>query len=233
MLEFMAVQGIDTGGIARLAGRTPGLYLIELDHGERSFSYWRDSSAARLLADNEATLRAATRNADAILFSGITLAILPEAGRLRLLSVLADERKRGAVIAFDSNIRMRLWPGAEAARKAIREAAAVASIALPTGPDELALFGGGVGEIVMRYRDAGVAEVVVKAGPEPALVSWPGGKISIPPEKVTEPVDTTGAGDSFNGAYLAARLQGEDPPEAVRKAHAAAGRVIMGYGALI
>jgi 2-dehydro-3-deoxygluconokinase len=233
MLAFMRENGIDTGGVRQIGGKAPGLYLIELDRGERSFSYWRDTSAARLLADDEATLLAATRSADAILFSGITLAILPEAGRRRLLAVLAEEKARGTAIAFDSNIRMRLWPGEEAARRAISEAAAVTSIALPTGPDEMALYGGGEEDVVKRYSKAGVAEIVVKAGPDPALVSWPGGKKKIAPGKVLEPVDTTGAGDSFNGAYLAARLLGEDPPEAVRKAHAAAGRVIMGYGALI
>jgi 2-dehydro-3-deoxygluconokinase len=233
MLAFMRDNGIDTGKIRKIAGKAPGLYLIELDRGERSFSYWRDSSAARLLADDEAALRAATQDADAILFSGITLAILPEEGRRRLLSVLAGERNRGCAVAFDSNIRMRLWPSEEAARRAISEAAAVASIALPTGPDEMALFGGSEEDVVERYSKAGVAEIVVKAGPDPALVSWPGGLKKIAPGKVLEPVDTTGAGDSFNGAYLAARLLGEDPPEAVRKAHAAAGRVIMGYGALI
>ena len=233
MLAFMRDNDIDTGKIRQVAGKAPGLYVIELDRGERSFSYWRDSSAARLLADDEAALRAATQDADAILFSGITLAILPEDGRQRLLSVLAEERQRGCIVAFDSKIRMRLWPDEKAAQRAILDAGTVASIALPTGPDEMALFGGSEEDVVERYSKAGVAEIVVKAGPDPALISWPGGLKKIAPGKVLEPVDTTGAGDSFNGTYLAARLLGEDPPEAVRKAHAAAGRVIMGYGALI
>jgi 2-dehydro-3-deoxygluconokinase len=233
MLGFMRDNGIDTGRILQIAGKAPGLYLIELDRGERSFSYWRETSAARLLAQDETALRAATQDADAILFSGITLAILSVADRQRLLSVLAEQRAKGATIAFDSNIRMRLWQSEEAARRAVLEAAAVASIALPTGPDEMALFGGGEEDVLERYSRAGAAEIVVKAGPDPALVSWPGGLERIAPRKVLEPVDTTGAGDSFNGAYLAARLLGEDPPEAVRRAHAAAGRVIMGYGALI
>ncbi len=233
MLAFMRDNGIDTGVIRQVAGKAPGLYVIELDRGERSFSYWRDSSAARLLADDEAALRAATRDAHAILFSGITLAILPEEGRQRLLSVLAEERNRGCTVAFDSNIRMRLWPDEKAAQRAFLDAASVASIALPTGPDEIALFGGSEEDVAARYLEAGVREVVVKSGPEPALVCWPGGSQRIAPAEVLAPVDTTGAGDSFNGAYLAARLLGEDPPEAVRRAHAAAGRVIMGYGALI
>lgn len=233
MLAFMRDNAIDTGRIRQISGKAPGLYLIELDRGERSFSYWRDTSAARLLADDEAALRTATRDADAILFSGITLAILPEESRQRLLRVLAEERNRGCAVAFDSNIRMRLWPDEKTAQRAILDAAAVASIALPTGSDEIALFGGGEDDVAARYLASGAREIVVKAGSEPALVCWPEGRQRIAPGEVFMPVDTTGAGDSFNGAYLAARLLGEDPPEAVRRAHAAAGRVIMGYGALI
>ena len=49
---------------------------------------------------------------------------------------------------------------------------------------------------------------------------------------VASPVDTTGAGDSFNGAYLAARLAGVAPAEAARKAHAVAAAVVQVRGAL-
>jgi 2-dehydro-3-deoxygluconokinase len=49
---------------------------------------------------------------------------------------------------------------------------------------------------------------------------------------VATPVDTTGAGDSFNGSYLAARLAGLSPPEATRKAHAVAAAVVQVRGAL-
>ncbi len=56
MLRFMAGAGIDTAHVARHPGHSVGMYMISLDKGERSFSYWRNTSAARLLAGDETAL---------------------------------------------------------------------------------------------------------------------------------------------------------------------------------
>lgn len=234
MLDFMAEQGISTDLIRRLPNRRPGLYVISLDHGERSFSYWRDSSAARSLADDEHALRRAVASADAIYFSGITLAILPPDHRALLLTILADAKERGAMVVFDSNIRLRLWPESSQLRDAIVSAAGVSTIALPTVPDETELFGERTADdVAARYQAHGVAEVAVKAGKDAALVIAPGIAHRVSPATTVAPVDTTGAGDSFNGAYMASRLNGDGPIAAAMAAHAVAGRVIQNYGALV
>ena len=84
----------------------------------------------------------------------------------------------------------------------------------------------------MRMAKAGVGEVVVKNGEEPALVWTDGVRDIVPAIHVPSPVDTTGAGDSFNGAYLAARLAGIAPVEARTKAHRVAAAVVQVRGAL-
>jgi len=191
-------------------------------------------SAAKALADDEARLAEAVETADAVYFSGITLAILSPERRAYFLRVLSKAKARGAMLAFDSNIRLRLWPSLDDLRAAIGEAAKVSTLALPTVPDESDIFGeSGKAAVAARYTGAGVPEIVVKAGAEPALVVWPGGRQLVGPAGVVTPVDTTGAGDSFNGSYIAARLQGLGPPEAARRAHATAGRTIQAYGALV
>lgn len=234
LAAFIAGAGIDTAHIRRLEGRAPGLYMIELDAGERSFHYWREMSAARALADDAGALARAFDGAAAIYLSGITLAILAPGPRATLLACLRAARAAGAVVAFDSNLRPRLWPSAAAMAAAIGEMASIATLALPTVPDETDLFGEpDAAAVARRYLDAGAAEVVVRAGSGAALVCWPGGRAEVAPERRITPVDTTGAGDSFNGAYLAARLQGVAPPEAARRAHAVAGRVIGAHGALV
>lgn len=234
LLAFMKDQDVDTAHILRIKGRKPGLYLIELNNGERSFTYWRDTSAARSLADDAATLEAAVAGADAIYFSGITLAILLPEARARLLSVLARAKSRGALIGFDSNIRLHLWKDTADLRDAIHAAAKVTTLALPTVPDELEVFGEtDAAAVARRYHNDSAMEVVVKAGSQPALVVWPGGRCLVSPIAGVKPVDTTGAGDSFNGTYIAARLTGDDPETAARQAHATAARVIQAYGALV
>ena len=105
-------------------------------------------------------------------------------------------------------------------------------IALPTFPDEQSLFRDETpDETAARIEKCGVGEIVVKNGEEPATILHYGDR-QLSPAKAVTPVDTTGAGDSFNGAYLAARLLGDTPAEAARRAHQVAGAVIQVRGAL-
>ena len=83
-----------------------------------------------------------------------------------------------------------------------------------------------------RLEHAGAAEVVVKNGERPALILHYGDTFESPAIHVATPVDTTGAGDSFNGAYLAARLLGLAPAEAAKRAHRVAATVVQVRGAL-
>jgi len=117
MTEFMAGAGIDTHFIRRIPGKAPGLYMIHLDNGERSFSYWRSVSAARQLADDHTLLGAAMHEAGIIYFSGITLAILSPEARATLLDLAQAEKARGKIVAFDPNLRPRLWSGEDEMRQ--------------------------------------------------------------------------------------------------------------------
>ena len=234
MTDFLEQNGISTHLVQVIPGKRPGLYIIHQEAGDRHFTYWRDNSAARLLADDAEHLLNATAKADAIYFSGITLAILKPARRTELLAVLDGARENGALVAFDPNIRPALWPDVAAMRQIITEAASVSSIVLPTFSDDAPFFGDRSPEqTIARYLAAGAREVVVKNGPDPVHVSTGHISMFLSVEEVDHIVDATGAGDAFNGAYLAARLQGEEPETATRAGSRMAAKVIRHQGALI
>jgi 2-dehydro-3-deoxygluconokinase len=231
-IDFFKANGVGIAASPIIPGARPGLYAITLTGAERAFTYWRADAAARRLADDAGRLAKSLENRALVYFSGITLAILEPAGRQTLLAAVADARSSGARIAFDPNYRPRLWRDIETARNSISEALAVTDIALPTFPDEQMLFGDETPErTAERVSKAGVAEIVVKNGGGSALLAANGIHESIPAITV-DAIDTTGAGDAFNGSYLAARLAGHPPEQSVRRAHRVAGAVVQVRGAL-
>lgn len=234
MRAFLNGHGIGTDHIQTIAGRRPGLYMIRQQDGDRHFTYWRDMSAAKLMADDPAALTAAFAGASLVYFSGITLAILAPRARGRLLKAIVAARNAGATVAFDPNARPALWKSLPVMGGLTTVAAWISDIVLPTFPDDRGVFGDATPEeTAERYLALGVREVVVKDGANPAVLATAELRESIAPEPGAVMVDATGAGDSFNGAYLAARLTGAAPAEAVRAAHRVA-RVVIGHpGALV
>lgn len=233
MVDFLNEAGIGTGHVALLTGRTVGLYLIELTSGERSFSYWRGQSAARLLAHDPAALAAGLKAAGVVYLSGITLAILEGVGRAHLFAALADARAAGALVVFDPNLRPRLWPNTETMCKVVMEAAALSDIVLPSHEDEASyFFDADLQATADRYGDAGAKVVAVKNGGAEMLTRVGQDYARHAPEAVPRIVDTTAAGDSFNAGFLAALLVGGDIADAMRSGARLAAQVIAQRGAL-
>jgi 2-dehydro-3-deoxygluconokinase len=224
-------DGLDTALTLTHPRRHCGLYAISTDeHGERSFTYWREASAARdmfALPESDTAIDAAAR-ADLLYFSLITLAILPKNGRDRLLQLAASVRANGGKVAFDSNYRARLWDSPAEAAAARDAAAAHADIGLPTLSDEAELGGGDERETAGRWNALGCGEVAVKLGSRGCLVA---GALKPPPAPVAV-LDSSGAGDAFNAGYLAARLEGYDAAEAALRAQRLAAWTLARRGAI-
>jgi 2-dehydro-3-deoxygluconokinase len=236
MLTGWQSEGIKTDLVLRIAGRLPGLYMIERDaRGERTFLYWRDRAPARELFDRaDASLLDRLARFDWLYLSGITLSLYGDSGRARLRELLAATTKNGGKIAFDGNYRPRGWPDKATARRAFEEMLPLIDLAMPTFEDEQALFGDrDLRQCIDRLRAAGIGEIVVKRGAEGCVIATGDGCIDVPPPHVVQPVDTTAAGDSFNAAYLAARITGALPREAALAGHRLAGAVIQSAGAVI
>jgi 2-dehydro-3-deoxygluconokinase len=238
LLTRWAAENLDLSAVRRIAGRLPGLYQIAVDaQGERQFSYWRDHSAAKAYFDTPGAtpLEQQAGEIDALYFSGISLAILPPAGRTRLLALAQRLRDRGARVVFDNNYRPRLWADAAEAQAAFAQAYALADIALVTLDDEMLLWGSTDADAQLaRTLALPGPEVVVKRGAAATLLRVGAAPLQeVPTQRVAQVVDTTAAGDSFAGAYLAARLGGAAPAAAAAAGNALAAVVVQHRGALI
>jgi 2-dehydro-3-deoxygluconokinase len=225
-------EGLSTSLTLVHPRRNCGLYAISTDdHGERSFTYWRDASAAREMfaLPASAAAIAESERADLLYFSLITLAILPRDGRERLLALSSAVRANGGRVAFDSNYRARLWDTAAQAATARDAAAAVADIGLPTLGDEVEL--GTAGDpvaVAAHWRRLGCGEVAVKLGATGCLLA---GEVQPPPATVRV-LDSSGAGDAFNAGYLSARLRDLDQAEAALLGQRLAGWTLQRPGGI-
>jgi Sugar kinases, ribokinase family len=236
MAAAWASDGIDTAMVSRTVGKMPGLYTIQVDaHGERTFYYWRDMSAAKdYFVGPSSPLEDSLADIDVFYYSGISLAVQPESGRERLMAFIEKLRARGGRVAFDNNYRPRIWRGSPATVSWYDRAFANADTAFVTLEDNMALYGLDTDAALRHALDLPTAEMVIKRGVDPALVRLKGAApVEVPTFAVAKVVDTTGAGDSFAAGYLAARLQGQSPVVAARSGNKMASIVVQHPGAII
>jgi 2-dehydro-3-deoxygluconokinase len=238
ILALAAAEGIASDLVLRLRGRLPGLTVVDTDQaGARHHHDWLGEAPARELFETPEWGRVAEglMTAKLIYFSGITLSLYSNNGLGRFLAIVEMARQQGVKVAFDGNFRPRGWRGdLPRTRTVFMEALKRVDIALPAYDDEAVLWGDPSPEAtVERLQAFGIGEIVVKNGPNSALVAAGDKREFIPVPEVVVPVDPTAAGDSFNAAYIAARLTGKAPTEAAAAAHRLAAQVLRHRGALM
>ncbi|ATC32672.1 sugar kinase [Caulobacter vibrioides] len=235
VLAAMRREGMDTQLVRQVENRLPGLYAIVLDeHGERKFHYWRERAPIRDLfsAHTADQLIEAAKASDLVYLSGVTLAVIGDIGRARLRDILAYVHSHGVPVALDFNYRPALWPSAEAARAALDGVVPACRYISLSSEDSRPLYGREAEDLAADWAAAG-AEVVARDESHCVNVHRPEGRMATPAPGRIKAVDTTGAGDSFNAAYLSSRLAGKPISEAVAKAHAVAALVVAHRGAIL
>lgn len=231
----IAGHGIGTEYIERRADKMPGLYAIETDDtGERSFSYWRGESAARtMFAKPCAVGLDRLGDFDLIYLSGITLAILPRAVRDDLMAALWTCQSKGALIAYDSNHRPRLWEDRKTAQLVNAAMWRLCDIGLPSVDDEMELFGEArEADVLARFADYGVTRGALKRG-DAGPYGFAGARTGAAYPSVGKVIDSTAAGDSFNAGYLSGVALGQDDSTCLMNGHQLACKVIQHRGAII
>ena len=237
MIAAWSDENIDCSLVEQHESRVPGLYMVETDErGERSFLYWRGEAPAReMFCGNCEPFLDRLNGFDTIYFSGITLAILSEEGRINLLGLIERRTKAGKATAYDPNFRRALWKDEKEAVLWNVRAIENCTLVLPSVEDLQNIFGeqhdasSWIGKLV----SLGAKDIVFKNGGRNVftLVGQQREDFDLNPSTLV--VDTTGAGDSFNAGYLAGRVLGNSVAQSVAHGHDLAARVIQHPGAIM
>ena len=237
MIEGWQAEGIDCSMVDEAQGRLPGLYIVDTDReGERSFFYWRSEAPVReLFRSTGQEVAARLAKFDVLYLTGITLAVLSEEGRTQTIDLMESCRAGGGLVAYDTNHRARLWNDPADAVLWNSRAIAASTLVMPSSDDLKMLFGEDLSNDrwLDRLSHLGAHEAVLKTGGDSAWILNGKTRNTLPLQRLTTPLDTTGAGDSFNAGYLAARISGAKPENAVALGHRLASIVVMHPGAII
>lgn len=228
-LELWMAEGVDASRVSRHDSAPTGVYFVTHGTDGHKFDFLRKGSAASLM-DPRQLPAAYIAGARILHLSAISQAISDQARQV-CDAAIDTARAAGVRVSFDTNLRLRLWD-LDTARRTIHATMARCDIALPSLEDSRQLTGLDTPDAIADfYLGLGPSLVALKMGDEGALIAGRGFRLRIPAHLVTA-ADATGAGDTFDGAFLARLLAGDDPETAGRYANVAAALSTRDYGAV-
>lgn len=228
-LQLWQSEGIDTRLITRDPEAHTGIYFITHTPQGHQFTYLRKGSAASRIRPEEIP-EAAIAGLRLLHLSGISQAI-SDSSCDAVFRAIAIARAHGVTVSYDANLRLKLWP-LDRARAVIHGTATQADLFLPSLEDAQQLTGlADPEQIVDHYLAMGVKLIALKLGRQGVLAATAAERHRVDAFTV-ETVDATGAGDTFDGAFVTQLLGGATLVEAARYANAAAALATTGYGAV-
>ena len=231
LMDLWQRENVATNTVLRDSQASTGMYFVSHDAQGHHFSYARAGSAAsRMQAQDLAYWAEPIAHSQWLHLSGISQAISASACDTAF-AAMAHARSNGTRVAFDSNLRLSLWPLARA-QACIRQAVSLCDLYLPSLEDMTSLTGLTQAQDIIAWSHAqGAAQVVLKLGADGSLASDGQSQRQVPGHAV-QAVDATGAGDCFAGNLLARLSAGDDLWTATAYANAAAALSVQGYGAV-
>lgn len=179
--------------------RPTTLAFVKLLNGSASYRFFDENSAGRMVKPED--FSAVSADVTALHFGGISLVAEPGASAFE---AVMEKHCARAVISLDPNIRPALMTDPNNYRTRIERMAAMADI-IKVSDEDLAWLcpNGGESNLIASWVENGAALVLVTKGADGADVYLPHETFVAPAHPASKVVDTIGAGDSFNGAFLA------------------------------
>lgn len=216
IVEDFRALGVGIRGLVTL----PDVYtaqvlaLIEPD-GDRYLVIWPDAGGAHTFLNPDHLDRDLITSASWIHTTGICLRPAP----LNAAVLAGFERARAAGVptSLDLNLRIELWGLSDEVRRTVEAAVALSDVVFGSGTEELMpLTGTDSVEAAVRALSAGTRTVVARLGADGVLACTPDGTLIRAPGFPVTAVNPIGAGDAFNGGFIAAMVEGKGLAEALR-----------------
>jgi 2-dehydro-3-deoxygluconokinase len=227
--DLWAREGVDASTVESDQDAFTGIYFVTHGENGHQFSFFRTGSAASRMHPAHLPL-GMIRGARVLHLSGISFAISASAADTCYAAIDAA-RTAGVLVSFDTNLRLRLW-SKDRARAVMTDVIGLADICLPSYDDVVVITGLTDPDALVDFcLDRGARMVALKLGADGAIVADREKRIRIVPHKC-KPVDATGAGDTFGGAFVARIIAGDDIAAAALYATVAAALSTEGFGAV-
>jgi sugar/nucleoside kinase (ribokinase family) len=189
--------------------------------GERSLFVWPPDGGALTFLRPE--------DLDADLIAGAAwlhttgMCLRDSPARDAILAGMAAARSAGVPVSIDLNLRVELWGLADDKRSAVEAAVELADVVLGQGEEELVPLARAASvQQALAVLGGGRRTVVARLGADGALARTPDGVVTRTPGFTVEARNAVGAGDAFNGGFIAARAEGHPTSEALRWGNAVA-----------
>lgn len=229
-------HGLPEMPILTVPGFSPGMYAIENDEkGERTFTYWRNNSAAKQCFSHIETFQTLLNQAEhctAYYWSGITLALMSKDVLSAWLDFLAMQRAQGKLVFFDTNFRANLWTKKSTIAEAYSRVFDVTDYFFPSEEDLSAIYGFNTIDDIGDFCTTLPCKTIMSATGE--VLYWCDGPAeSLTLEFSSTMVDATGAGDAFSGGLVHGIVNGFDIAQSISIAHRCASQVVQCKGAIL
>jgi sugar/nucleoside kinase (ribokinase family) len=230
VLENLDQEGVDTRGVSLVQDAfTPMVMAVIEPNGERLVLVWPQEGGAHFHLRKDAINRSLLGSATWLHTTGMCLRASPARGAI--LHAMELARKEGLCVSLDLNLRLESWGLDDTTRRSFERAIELCDVLFGSAEEEILPIAGeeSVEAAIIKLSE-GKRTVVARGGKLGAWVAANGERFHVPAFHAAV-VDTLGAGDAFDGGFIAASLEEVGVREATRWGHAAAAYKIRHVGA--